>query len=482
MKRIIAILIVLSLVLPNAALASMNNSGFEGGISKNETGTKTEYAYKEVTFITGKPVVLYGLVKMNADKTSFTFAGLKSADGTIKSDKKVTLNRSLNTDSTLQTIETVDIKSFTESISVDDGTTKETYVLKDYQFHSSTVKDNQPVIQFYQGAWNRCQKTYVINGNSLDTVTIDINGNLYGYENFWSSTETQTINQNIHYSKKSGEAPSEWYGYGKVELSFNKTNKLDYFENAVHLSSFAGAYGLLKEEESTMTYSYDGGQAQSEILENHPPQEMLYLPKYEDLRGHWAEEPIKKLASLKIIEEEGNIFGPDLSETRADFARHMAIALKLDLEKSEEVRRTYVKGEEKKPFFLDVQETHKDYDYIKAMNDNNVMHGKTDNMFYPEETITREEAFTIVVRALGLERLAPTHDFQTKFKDDRKISKWAKKAIYVIDYLGIAQGYEGYINPQEVMTKAETAAMIDKLIAYLQEDLKADYREGILDY
>lgn len=482
MKRIITILLVLIMIFPNFAMASTNNAGFEGGISKNENGTKKDYEYKEVTFLTGKPVVLYGRVQMDADKKTFTFKGLQSKDGTVKAEKKIKLNRELNTDSLLQTIETIDIASFSETITVDDGTTKGSYVLTDYQFHSSTVKDNQPVIQFYQGIWNRCQKTYTINGNALDTITIEINGSLYGYDSFWSSTETQTINQNIHFNQKSGETPSEWYGYGNVELSFNKNNKLDYFENAVHLSSFAGSYGLLKEEESVMTYSFNGEAPQSESLMNHPPQEMLYLPKYEDLRGHWAEKAINKLSSLKIIEEEGTIFGPDLDETRADFARHMAIALRLDLEQSEERRRTYVKGETMTPFFIDVPEEHKDYKYIKAMNDNNVMHGKTNDMFFPEQTITREEAFTIVIRALGLERLAPTYEFQTRFKDDAKISKWAKKAVYVIDYLEIAQGYEDYINPSEIMTKAETATMIDKLISYLQNNLKADYREGQLDY
>lgn len=482
-KIMICICIVVCMMIsPIGVFASTNNAGFEGGISKNDSGVKDEYDYKEVIFVTGKPVVLYGKVQMNEDQTSLTFKDLKSADGTIKASKKIGLTRVKNTDTPLQTIETIDLASFSETITVTDDNGQTTYTLSDYQFHSSVVKDNQPVIQFYQGMWNRCQKKYIINGNVADTVTVDIDGSLYGYDTYWSSTETQTIKQTLHYDQKSGETPTEWYGYGNIELSFNKNNQLSYFENAVHLSSFAGAYGLLKEEESVMTYSYNGGEPQSERLVNHPPQEMLYLPKYEDLRGHWAEESIKKLASLKIIEEDGSIFGPDLPETRADFARHMAIALRLDLEKSDEIRRSYVKDEIKKPFFIDVAEDDKDYPYIKAMNDNNVMHGKTDDMFFPNQTITREEAFTIVIRALGLERLAPTHNFNTRFKDDAKISKWAKKAVYVMDYLGIAQGYEGYINPKEVMTKAETAAMIDKLIEYMQKDLKEDYREGVLEY
>lgn len=484
MNKFIAFMMAILYIIisPISAFASTNNAGFEGGISKNNSGVKAEYDYKEVIFITGKPVVLYGKVQMNEDQTSFTFKDLKSADGTITASKKIGLDRVENTESPLQTIETINLASFTENITVTDDNGQTTYTLSDYQFHSSVVKDNQPVIQFYQGMWNRCRKEYIINGNVADTVSVDIDGSVYGYDTYWSSTETHTIKHNIHYNQKSGETPVEWYGYGNIELSFNKNNKLSYFENAVHLSSFAGAYGLLKEEESVMTYSFNGEEPQSERLVNNPPQEMLYLPKYEDLRGHWAEEPIRKLASLQIIEEDGSIFGPDLAETRSDFARHMAIALRLDLEKSDEIRRSYVKDEEEKPFFIDVSEEDKDYPYIKAMNDNNVMHGKTDDMFFPNETITREEAFTIVIRALGLERLAPTHNFTTRYKDDGKISKWAKKAIYVMDYLEIAQGYDGYINPQEVMTKAETAAMIDKLIAYLQKDLKEDYREGVLEY
>lgn len=483
MKRILSILLIAALLAGSIPALAANNSGYEGGISKNEFDPKKEKPYAEVTFITGEPVLVKGKMTVDAKGTTYTFKNLESDDGKVKiASKQIKLNAKENTDSPLQTIVTNSIASYKEVIEVTGGDgAKTTYNLTNYQFNGSMVYDNLPVITFYQGMWSRCKKVYTIGGNPKDTLTVDINGNLFGYDSFWSSTETQKINHTLKYEQKSGDTPTTWEAYGDIELSFNKNKGMTYFDNQAHYSSFAGAYGLFMEETSSIRYSINGKPYESFKLENNPPQEMLYIPKYEDIRGHWAEESIKKLASMKIIENDSKYFGGDLPETRADFARHLAIALHLNLDNTDEIRRSYIKGETLTPLYVDVPETDPDYKYIKAMSDQNVMKGKTDDRFFPKEQITRAEAITIIIRALGLERLAPTHDFKTSFKDDAQIPKWAKKSIYVADYIGIAKGYKGYITPNETITKAEAAVIIDNLVTYLQTKLKKDYREGILN-
>lgn len=484
MKKIIALLLSITLIgAYPAQIFAANNSGYEGGIAKNETDPKKDKQYAEVTFITGEPVLLHGKITIDPKGTTYTFKNLESADGKVKiTSKKIVLDKTTNETTPLQTIDTLKASKYNESIEVTgaDGK-KTTYTLIDYQFHSSSVYDNMPVVQFYQGMWSRCQKVYSINGNLKDTVTVEINGDIYGYDSFWSSTETQKIKHLIKYQELSTEAKKTWEAYGDIEISFNKNKGMEYIDNRAHYSSFAGAYGLFMEEEAVLRYSINGKPYSSFKLQNNPPQEMLYIPKYEDVRGHWAADSINKLASLKIIENDSKYFGGDLIETRADFARHLAIALHLELDDKTDARRSYIKGDTIKPLYVDVPEAHEDYLYIKAMSDQNVMKGKTDDKFYPSVAVTRAEAITIIIRALGLERLAPTASFKTNFKDDSEIPAWAKKSIYVADYIGIAKGYKGHITPNEAITKAEAAVIVDNLVTYLQTKLKKDYREGILN-
>ncbi|MBC7960577.1 MAG: S-layer homology domain-containing protein, partial [Vallitaleaceae bacterium] len=79
---------------------------------------------------------------------------------------------------------------------------------------------------------------------------------------------------------------------------------------------------------------------------------------------------------------------------------------------------------------------------------------------------------------IGLERLGVTGSPMTPFVDDAKIAAWAKKEIMAGFKLGIIKGdQEGKVQPTKWMSKVEAAAIINRLIDYLREEISLSYRK-----
>ncbi len=100
--------------------------------------------------------------------------------------------------------------------------------------------------------------------------------------------------------------------------------------------------------------------------------------------------------------------------------------------------------------------------------------------FEPDRELTKAEATTILIRLLGFQNLAPIGNYSTGFKDDSSIPSWAKDHVYMAKELNIIPRTE-YFYPNKPITKEETATLLVNFIHYLQEQLKYDYRENILN-
>lgn len=493
MKKILVLILVTIIVLQPIVLnADTNNAGFEGGIYKNEQDYNDTKQYKEVIFLTGQPIVLLGTVEKKVDEDELTYEyKLSNNDGTVTLDRDIEIERIIdNTSHEKQTIETNNIVDFDEEINVNG----QTYELIDYQFHNSSLDDSQPIVDFYAGNWLG-NKTYTLNEDQAQVI-VEITGEIFGYNHYWGATQTQRIRKEITYQQKGVDDPEEWFGFGDIDISFNKTKKMEYFNNLPFQTSFSGSYTLTEQEETVMMYSYNlpilDAQGQATINRNKgneqarfetlPTQKKLFVPKYEDIRGHWAEKDIMRISSLKITDQEQKYFGPKIPTKRVDFARWVSIAMNL-VEEEEEVKRSYVKPDTTLPIFSDISKDDINYKYIKAVKEKGIMNGAGDNKFLPDSKLTRVQAITMVIRALGLEGLAPNLPFETRFNDDSEIPIWAKKSVYVAEKLSIVQGTpEGYLYPNEYMNKAEAATFINRFITYLQKDLKKDYIDNIIKY
>ena len=84
--------------------------------------------------------------------------------------------------------------------------------------------------------------------------------------------------------------------------------------------------------------------------------------------------------------------------------------------------------------------------------------------FNPNGNITRQEVCTMLSRfasvmGIGLSQTAGA----VTFNDDSSISSWARDSVYAMQRSGIVQGDEsGAFNPRNPITRAETAAMIQR--------------------
>ena len=483
-----------------------------------EEGIYNEREYQEVIFITGEPVLLTGTVQKGGGRggrggrdntgslsTSLTYK-LQNQDGSI------TLTRTASYSSTAeskmdnrQTIYVTNLDRLTETITVG----SQRYTLTDYLFSKSALVDSQPVVDYFSGTWTG-RKIYNVNGNQAQ-ITVETWGDTVGYDHAWGSTETQRIDGTIRFQ---GEVtiedrtyPQNWSGTFQVNISFNRTRDLTYHANEPTPISFAGGYietiqeeGILRYEANLPEFGRDGlvrdtwGRRHvtgSTRLATMPTQRWLPVPSYLDLENHWARGPILELASLESFSTKGDYFGPRLDMSRGEFA--YALVKLTDLQGSQaaqEQTQTFnpfdrfrnQETQEVSPF-SDVATSHPSYQQIKAISEANIMTGVTPGRFSPDGTLTRAEAITAMIKALGFERLAPLQNPITPYNDDRNIPYWARDAIYVAAEMGIVSGDSfGNVLPNQAMSRAEAAVFLQRFVHYLQHDLKTEYRERLINF
>jgi len=502
MKKFVLIVTLLGFVLvgPKAYAAPPD---FGGGVNN-------EYEYEEVVFVSGVPIKFTGSgknvnikVSEKDDSRTITYRlKLSSADPAYPGE----LNRSITYKTTLskhsdkgQTTAQMEVEKFSEKIEIG----SDRYELSDYQFSRSDLIDNRPASDYYSGSL-KARKTYVINKNQ-GKVTMDISGAMVGYENFWGKTETQQLEYIIEYNRVVNQEDEDrqqtrdlsWQGTVSVMASDSMTKTLKYSDNQANLSSFSGGHSRITNQSMYSRYDYNlpritNGQVSSSRLrgsvelnlEMSPRIERLVVPKFRDVAGHWAQDDIEKLYSLDVFEGTPAFFAPDAPMTRAEFTRAIVKGanMRASIEEKPKTSRSRSKTEEVSPF-LDVPVSSPDYQYIKDGVDKGIISGITDQLFGPENSLTRAQAITIMVRALGFESMAPTPGYRISFSDDQAIPNWAIDSVYVAREIGLISGdSHNRLNPNQVLTRGEASSMLVRFLNFLEQDLQKDYREDLVLY
>lgn len=492
MKRILAaFLICIFIITPSNIWAAPPE--FSGGVNN-------EYEYEEVVFITGTPMRLKGEIdvsekeKENLITVSYKIT-LEDKDLGAKLDRKIDFETNLDKrDDKGQTIATTTISKYSESLKI--GSDK--YELEDFQFSKSDVIDNRPASDFYSGNI-KGRKYYKINKDQGEVI-IDITGADVGYKNFWGNSETQLIDYVITSKKKTSddegkESYDTWEGTIKTSVSDSIIKTLKYSDNEANLSSFNGGHMRVTNEEMVASYEYnlpkmnDGSVVKDKRNSGTiklskamvPKIERLIVPKFKDLGGHWAQDNIEKLYSLDVFDATGSFFAPDAPMSRVEFTKGVIRAC--------DIRTSLDDVKPKKPskktppevsIFNDVDVKDENYKYIKGGVEKGIVNG-ANNAFSPKDPLTRAQAITILIRALGFENKAPAPDYYTSFSDDRDIPYWAKDSIYMAREIGLVYGDNGNrVNPNKQMSRAEASAMLIRFLEFLQKDLQRDYRENII--
>jgi len=182
----------------------------------------------------------------------------------------------------------------------------------------------------------------------------------------------------------------------------------------------------------------------------HFPQE----ESFSDTRGAWMERPVLYMAERGVIKGIGDgLFAPGSSVTRAQFVTMLMRMLDLDIPALTENTEQ----------FSDVAQGEYYYDAVLAARSLGLILGDEDGDFRPDGTVTRQEVFTMLWRAMGAVNMQPkeTGGSLDSFTDSSEIASYAVDAAKNLDGLGIIGGFEdGSLRPQEKLTRAQAAQVL----------------------
>lgn len=213
-----------------------------------------------------------------------------------------------------------------------------------------------------------------------------------------------------------------------------------------------------KEDENKPDEEKKDDEGQDELpSDENKPSDINSADDFDDLAGFdWAKTSIDNLVKAGVLSGSGNSkFNPSSNVTRAEIAKMVAIVFGLD------------------PVDMEASDVSKDSWYngfIGALKEKNIMGGYEDGSFKPDNAITREEMAKIVATAIGEELLTQLvgEVSSNKFTDSDEISDWAETAVNQLAALGVINGYEdGSFKPTQVITRAEAAVIIDRVLALI---------------
>lgn len=462
-----AILLMLTMFTPAVSAKVVDYNG----------GVQDEYMYEEVFFLSGFPIKFTGKAtvteKESKNQITYTYKfNLTSNSGDKLTRNVVYISDLTNYDTKNQTTSKTSVKSYSEKVTLTD---KSTYTLDDYQFSEGAIIDNNPATDYYSGNMI-ARKIYIKNSPAAgkETITVHMSGRDVGYENFWGSTDTQIIDHEI--------VTPQGTSFVTSKVSDSKSKVLEYEEHTPSLSSFDGGHAVISSSNMVAEYSYNipyGAGSGNFYLnkEKTPKIERLIVPKFRDIASHWSKPNIEKLYSLGIFDESSNFFSPDAAMKKDQFTVSVAKAVDLRVLDEKPTKKTTVK----KALFEDLDPKDPNYAYIESALNKGIVSPVNDKKFGANNSITRAEAVTIIVRSLGLEGRAPSPGYKTKFIDDNKIPKEAKDSIYVASELGLIDpDSKNRINASEVLTRGKASQLLVRYMNFLESDLKQNYRDDML--
>ncbi|MEK5438826.1 hypothetical protein BSK65_03785 [Paenibacillus odorifer] len=188
-----------------------------------------------------------------------------------------------------------------------------------------------------------------------------------------------------------------------------------------------------------------------------PNQSSTFTKIFSDIVSHWAKQDIMEMVTKGIVEGmDADSFAPNNNITRAQFAALIARALDL------------TEGSGGNPF-TDVKSGVWYEDTVKKAYAAGIISGLSKTKFAPEKSITREEMTTMLMRAKayasGVKVDSMASDSTTTFKDDSKISPWAKASVGFALKSGLMKGRtQTTFAPKESATRAESATVIKRLL------------------
>jgi hypothetical protein len=320
----------------------------------------------------------------------------------------------------------IDGKSYTGAVKI--TVTKEVPVADDIKI---STKENTP-IRFDDEDFNDASEDST--GVELDYVTFTLPSSKYGklYYNYTSSSN-----------------------YGSEVTSSKKY----YYEDTPSL--YRVTFVPYKDYSGTVTIKYTGYNTDGFSFTGSIKVEVVAVPKtegslyFKDVTKDysWAASQIDYLFKEGVVAGTGNNnYSPAQNVTRGDFMLMLYRAL--DLTATD-------RGN-----FSDVPKDSYYYKAIAVAKSLGIAKGYGDK-FMPTAGITREDAMVLVDRALIIEnkRLSAGKESDLyAFKDRNSVSDYAVTSVATLVKAGIIQGNNSYLYPKSMISRAEMAVILYKVL------------------
>ncbi len=181
--------------------------------------------------------------------------------------------------------------------------------------------------------------------------------------------------------------------------------------------------------------------------------------EFEDMSSHWAKDAVNDLGSRLVVSGKGeNVFKPDDRVTRAEFSAMVVQGLGI------------LRPDQESSTFEDISESDWYQDAVSSANAYGLISGYPDNTFKPLENIKREEAFAVAYNAMKIAGYVPVEvtasDILSAFADQDEVAGWAQNATAGLVECGVVSGFDGQINPEGLLTRAEAAVLIRSILTY----------------
>ncbi|QGQ94681.1 hypothetical protein EHS13_07160 [Paenibacillus psychroresistens] len=181
----------------------------------------------------------------------------------------------------------------------------------------------------------------------------------------------------------------------------------------------------------------------------------------DDISGHWAEKYIKDLVGKNILEgDEQHHFNPDQHVTREQFA---AMVARMYLLNNSSTTQNFVDVPQGRWSFNDVEATKDYFDAFKSLNG--------DYEFAPTKGVQRQDVAVTLVKVMMkmnsiqlMDAKAADQLLQGKFKDAGKIAVPLRPYLATAVQNKLIHGDDkGQYNPDQILTRAESAALLDRI-------------------
>ncbi|MFC3803839.1 DUF4838 domain-containing protein [Cohnella sp. GCM10012308] len=174
-------------------------------------------------------------------------------------------------------------------------------------------------------------------------------------------------------------------------------------------------------------------------------------PLFPDLDGHWAEESLKKWASIGLIKGYSDgTFQPDRTVNRGE-----AFAL---------INRSFGLNEQVPIDFSDLAVSDWEYEDVAKALKAGYITGYSDGTIGARQRLSRLEAAIMIARLLGLEP-KEDHTAINAFTDADQIPTWGKEAVAAMVTAQVMQGYgDKSFKPNAFITRAEIVVILDRAL------------------